>query len=46
MARGVRSSQSDPDQARALHADAHHMCNIASSVNFTVDHEPESRVGE
>jgi organic hydroperoxide reductase OsmC/OhrA len=37
----VTIASGDPDRARALHADAHRMCNVASSVNFTVDHEPE-----
>ena len=32
---------SNPDRARALHADAHEMCNVANSVNFAVEHEPE-----
>lgn len=36
---------SDPERARSLHEDAHRMCNIAGSVNFTIDHEPEIRVG-
>lgn len=35
----------DADRARALHDDAHHMCNIANSVNFTVEHEPEIITG-
>jgi organic hydroperoxide reductase OsmC/OhrA len=30
----------DLDRARALHADAHHKCFIANSVNFPVRHEP------
>ena len=37
--------ESDAERARALHHDAHRMCNIASSVNFPVDHEPEIRFG-
>jgi organic hydroperoxide reductase OsmC/OhrA len=36
----------DPERARALHDDAHHKCNVASSVNFTVEHEPEIVVEE
>ena len=36
---------SDVDRARALHDDAHRLCNVAGSVNFRVDHEPEIRVG-
>jgi organic hydroperoxide reductase OsmC/OhrA len=31
---------SDPAKARAAHADAHHACFIASSVNFPVRCEP------
>jgi organic hydroperoxide reductase OsmC/OhrA len=31
---------SDPEKARALHAKAHAICFIASSVNFPVKHEP------
>lgn len=30
----------DPELARALHARAHHLCFIASSVNFAVNVEP------
>jgi organic hydroperoxide reductase OsmC/OhrA len=36
----------DAEKARALHEDAHRMCNIASSVNFPIEHEPEITVGE
>jgi len=36
---------SDAERARSLHDDAHRMCNVAASVNFPVDHEPEIRVG-
>lgn len=28
------------DKARTLHEQAHHLCFIANSVNFPVDHEP------
>jgi organic hydroperoxide reductase OsmC/OhrA len=35
---------SDVERARALHEDAHHMCNIAGSVNFPIEHEPEIRI--
>jgi organic hydroperoxide reductase OsmC/OhrA len=31
----------DVDRARALHAQAHHECFIANSVNFGVENEPE-----
>jgi organic hydroperoxide reductase OsmC/OhrA len=31
----------DLDRARALHAQAHHECFIASSVNFRVENAPE-----
>jgi organic hydroperoxide reductase OsmC/OhrA len=34
------SAASDPQQAQALHQDAHHACFIASSVNFPVHCEP------
>ena len=34
------SASSDPMRAQALHADAHHACFIASSVNFPVHCEP------
>jgi organic hydroperoxide reductase OsmC/OhrA len=34
---------SDVERARSLHQDAHRMCYIANSVNFTVEHEPEIR---
>lgn len=37
---------SDVERARALHEDAHRMCNIAGSVNFPIEHEPEIRVAE
>jgi organic hydroperoxide reductase OsmC/OhrA len=33
----------DLDRARALHEEAHHLCFIASSVNFPVENEPELR---
>jgi organic hydroperoxide reductase OsmC/OhrA len=32
---------SDAERARALHGEAHRLCNIASSINFAVEHEPE-----
>jgi organic hydroperoxide reductase OsmC/OhrA len=35
---------SDVERARALHAEAHRLCYIATSVNFPVEHEPEFRV--
>lgn len=41
----VTIAQGDPERARALHDDAHRMCNIANSVNFPVEHEPEIRAG-
>lgn len=31
----------DPDKARRLHDEAHHVCFIANSVNFPVRHEAE-----
>ena len=34
------------EKANALHGDAHRMCFIARSVNFTVRHEPTARVGK
>jgi Predicted redox protein, regulator of disulfide bond formation len=34
------SAASDPQNARALHHDAHHACFIANSVNFPVHCEP------
>ena len=34
----------DAERARELHNDAHRLCNVAGSVNFQVDHEPEIRV--
>ena len=37
----VTISAGDPEKARALHADAHRQCYIASSVNFPVGCEPE-----
>jgi len=37
----VTISSGDPDVARAIHADANHLCFIAASVNFPVLHEPE-----
>jgi organic hydroperoxide reductase OsmC/OhrA len=37
---------SDAGRARELHDDAHRMCNIASSVNFPIDHEPEIRIAQ
>ena len=36
---------SDVERARALHADAHRKCFIASSVSFPVRHEPVFHVG-
>ena len=33
------------DRARALHAEAHRKCFIASSINFPVRHEPVFHVG-
>ena len=38
------AADSDAERARELHDDAHRMCNVASSVNFPIDHEPEIRV--
>jgi organic hydroperoxide reductase OsmC/OhrA len=35
------SAQSDPLRAQALHAEAHHNCFIAASVNFPVHVEPQ-----
>ena len=35
----VVSSESDREKALALHAEAHHKCFIANSVNFAVRHE-------
>lgn len=35
------TADSDPAKARALHAEAHHFCFIARSVNFPVEIEPE-----
>ena len=35
------SPQSDPVRAQALHAEAHHLCFIAASVNFPVHVEAE-----
>jgi organic hydroperoxide reductase OsmC/OhrA len=35
----VISAESDPDKARSLHDEAHHLCFIANSVNFPVRHE-------
>lgn len=35
----------DPDRARALHDEAHHLCFIARSVNFRVGLSPEIIVG-
>lgn len=32
---------SDPSKARSLHAQAHHLCFIARSVNFPVENKPE-----
>jgi organic hydroperoxide reductase OsmC/OhrA len=32
------------EKANALHHDAHQMCFIARSVNFTVNHQPTARV--
>lgn len=29
------------EKAKSLHKDAHHMCFIARSVNFPLDHQPE-----
>ena len=37
----VTISQGDAELARALHERAHHLCFIASSVNFPVRCEPE-----
>lgn len=34
----------DPERARALHADAHARCSIATSVDFPVRHEPVLRL--
>ena len=34
----------DAERARELHNEAHRLCNVAGSVNFQVDHEPEIRV--
>jgi len=31
----------DVEKARALHAEAHHLCFIARSVNFTVETNAE-----
>ncbi|WP_033575702.1 OsmC family protein [Dickeya chrysanthemi] len=39
--RVVISAESDPQTALALHHQAHEMCFIARSVNFTVTHQPE-----
>ncbi len=35
----------DLDQARELHHEAHRLCFLANSMNFPVEHEPESRTG-
>jgi organic hydroperoxide reductase OsmC/OhrA len=32
----------DLERARALHAEAHRLCFIANSVNFSVEHEPQT----
>ncbi len=37
------TAESDADKAQALHADAHHLCFIANSVNFPVAHEAAVR---
>ena len=39
--RVVISADSDPAKAKALHDQAHKICFIANSVNFSVRHEPE-----
>ncbi|NAT79368.1 OsmC family protein [Dickeya dadantii] len=39
--RVVISADSDPQTALALHHQAHEMCFIARSVNFTVTHQPD-----
>ena len=36
----VTISAGDPEVAHRIHADAHRLCFIASSVNFPVRHEP------
>lgn len=36
----VTISAGDPEVAKRIHADAHRLCFIASSVNFPVRHEP------
>ncbi len=37
----VKIAAGDGSKAASLHDDAHHLCFIARSVNFTVDCEPE-----
>lgn len=37
----VSIASGDPERARTLHEKAHHLCFIASSVNFPVTCEPE-----
>ncbi len=40
----VTIAEGDPELARSLHAEAHRLCFIASSVAFPVRHEPEIRL--
>jgi organic hydroperoxide reductase OsmC/OhrA len=42
----VTISAGDPEVARRIHADAHGLCFIASSVNFPVRHEPTILVAD
>jgi organic hydroperoxide reductase OsmC/OhrA len=36
----VKISAGDPEKAKSLHEDSHHLCFIARSVNFPVECEP------
>src|SRR5690606_147280 len=40
----VTIASGDPEVARALHHDAHEKCDIANSLNFPVECEPEIAV--
>ena len=40
------SAASDPAKAEAAHADAHHACFIAASVNFPVRCEPRILIAD
>ena len=40
------TSESDAETAARLHEKAHAMCFIARSVNFAVDHEPETVIAQ